>query len=100
MPEQVAKLVEGSREGGLVIQRNSGTVYVSLAPELVAKGVIFTDLETAVKEHADLVKPYLHQALKNDEHAMVALHAAVWNGGVFLYVPKMWRLMFRFKPSC
>lgn len=88
LPEQVAKLVEGSREGGLVIQRNSGTVYVRLAPELAAKGVIFTDLETAVKEHADLVKPYLHQALKNDEHAMAALHAAVWNGGVFLYVPK------------
>lgn len=88
LPEQVAKLVEGSREGGLVIQRNSGTVYVSLAPELSAKGVIFTDLETAVKEHADLVKPYLHQALKNDEHSVAALHAAVWNGGVFLYVPK------------
>jgi len=88
LPEQVAKLVEGSREGGLVIQRNSGTVYASLAPELAAKGVIFTDLETAVKEHADLVKPYLHQALKSDEHAMAALHAAVWNGGVFLYVPK------------
>ncbi|MFB4326052.1 Fe-S cluster assembly protein SufD [Priestia sp. BR_2] len=88
LPEHVAKLVEGSREGGLVIQRNSGTVYASLAPELAAKGVIFTDLETAVKEHADLVKPYLHQALKSDEHAMAALHAAVWNGGVFLYVPK------------
>ncbi|GAB6926682.1 Fe-S cluster assembly protein SufD [Paenibacillus sp. JCM 10914] len=88
LPEEVAKLVEGSREGGLVIQQNSGNVYVSLAPELAAKGVIFTDLETAAREHADLVKPYLHQAIKPDEHSMAALHAAVWNGGVFLYVPK------------
>jgi len=88
LPEHVAKLVEGSREGGLIIQRNSGTVHVSLAPELAAKGVIFTDLQTAVKEHEELVKPYLHQAVKRDEHAMAALHAAVWNGGVFLYVPK------------
>lgn len=88
LPEHAAKLVEGSREGGLIIQRNSGTVYTSLASELAAKGVIFTDLETAVKKHEDLVKLYLHQALKNDEHALAALHAAVWNGGVFLYVPK------------
>lgn len=88
LPEHVAKLVAGSREGGLVIQRNSGAVHASLSPELAAKGVIFTDLQTAVREHADLVKPYLHQAVKRDEHSMAALHAALWNGGVFLYVPK------------
>lgn len=88
LPEEAAKLVEGSREGGLVIQRNSGTVYTKLSEELAAKGVIFTDLETAVKEHENLVKPYLHQALKNDTHSLAALHAATWNGGVFLYVPK------------
>ncbi|KKO53705.1 Fe-S cluster assembly protein SufD [Paenibacillus sp. DMB20] len=88
LPEEAAKLVEGSREGGLLIQRNSGNVYSKLSEELAAQGVIFTDLETAVKEHENLVKPYLHQAVKSDEHALSALHAATWNGGVFLYVPK------------
>lgn len=88
LPEEAAKLVEGSREGGLVIQRNSGKVYASLSAELAAQGVIFTDLETAVKEHEDLVKPYLHQAVKSDTHSLAAIHAATWNGGVFLYVPR------------
>ncbi|QCT03611.1 FeS assembly protein SufD [Paenibacillus algicola] len=88
LPEHAAKLVEGSREGGLIIQRNSGTVYTKLSDELRSQGVIFTDLETACSQHEELVKPYLHQAIKADEHAMAALHAATWNGGVFLYVPK------------
>lgn len=88
LPEEVAKLVEGSREGGLVIQRNSGTVYSKLSEDLSKQGVIFTDLQTAVKEHENLVKPYLHEAVKRDEHSLAALHAAIWNGGIFLYVPK------------
>lgn len=88
LPEHTAKLVEGSREGGLLIHRNSGNAYTKLSEELSSKGVIFTDLETAVREHEDLVKPYLHQAVKADEHSLAALHAALWNGGVFLYVPK------------
>ncbi|NMO95531.1 Fe-S cluster assembly protein SufD [Paenibacillus lemnae] len=88
LPERAAQLVEGSREGGLLIQRNSSTVYSKISEELAAQGVIFTDLETAAKEYEDLVKPYLHQAIKADENALSALHAATWNGGVFLYVPK------------
>lgn len=88
LPEEAAKLVEGSREGGLIIQRNSSKVYASLSAELAAQGIIFTDLETAVREHEALVKPYLHQAVKSDTHSLAALHTATWNGGVFLYVPK------------
>lgn len=87
-PASVAALVKDQEQGSLIIQRNSGTVYVRLAPELAAQGVIFTDLQTAVKEHGELVRRYLHQAVKPDEHSLAALHAALWNGGVFLYVPK------------
>ncbi|MBN3522953.1 Fe-S cluster assembly protein SufD [Paenibacillus apiarius] len=72
----------------VLVQHNSGVVYRRLNAELAAKGIIFTDLETAVREHEALVKPYLMQALKADEHRMAALHAALWNGGAFLYVPK------------
>ncbi|MBY9080411.1 Fe-S cluster assembly protein SufD [Paenibacillus sp. HN-1] len=78
----------GAEGGSLIIQRNSGAVYTSLAPELASQGVIFTDLQTAVREHGDLVRSYLHTAIKPDEHSVAALHAALWNGGVFLYIPK------------
>ncbi|MFF2910119.1 Fe-S cluster assembly protein SufD [Paenibacillus sp. NPDC057934] len=87
-PASIAELVKDQEQGNLIIQRNSGAVYTHLSPELAAQGVIFTDLQTAAKEHGDLVQRYLHTAIKPDEHSIAALHAALWSGGVFLYVPK------------
>lgn len=87
LPEVVRELVSEGTEN-LVIQQNSSPVWTQLSAELAAKGVIFTDLETACKEHGDLVKPYLFQAVAKDEDKLTALHAALWNGGVFVYVPR------------
>ncbi|GGD74411.1 Fe-S cluster assembly protein SufD [Paenibacillus nasutitermitis] len=87
LPESLKEL-SGTAPSGLVIQRNSSSVFRFLTPELQEKGVIFTDLETAARDHADLVQKYLFQAVKQDENKLTALHSAVWNGGVFLYVPK------------
>lgn len=83
----VQELVAEGTEN-LLIQRNSSVVWRQLSAELAGKGVIFTDLETACREHSDLVKPYLFQAVKKDEDKLTALNAALWNGGVFVYVPK------------
>ncbi|GIO86388.1 Fe-S cluster assembly protein SufD [Paenibacillus faecis] len=88
LPAQVASLVDLKEDSNLLVQHNSSVVYTRLSADLAAKGVIFTDLETAVREHGDLVKTYLHTAVKPEENRLTALHAALWNGGVFLYVPK------------
>lgn len=88
LPESVASLVDLKEHSNLIVQVNSRTQFAQLSPELTAKGVIFTDLETAVREHGDLVQKYLHQAVKSDENRLTALHSALWNGGVFLYVPR------------
>ncbi|MCD1258825.1 Fe-S cluster assembly protein SufD [Paenibacillus athensensis] len=72
----------------LIVQRNSGIVYRHVADELKQQGVIFTDLESALKDHAELVKPYFMKAIEAGENQLTALHAALWNGGIFLYVPK------------
>ncbi|QAY65078.1 Fe-S cluster assembly protein SufD [Paenibacillus protaetiae] len=87
LPSVVRELVTNDTDNVLV-QQNSGAVYSKLSAELSAKGVIFTDLETACREHGDLVQKYLFKALKKDEDKLTALHAALWNGGVFLYVPR------------
>ena len=56
-------------------------------PELAA-GVIFTDLRTAVAEHSDLLREhFMRSVVRPDESKFRALHAALWNGGTFLYVP-------------
>ena len=78
-----------SDRAGVSVQRNASEVFTELNDELRAQGVIFTDLATAVREHPDLIKQYLMtQAVPVDFGKFEALHAAFWQGGTFLYVPK------------
>ncbi|MEO1771220.1 Fe-S cluster assembly protein SufD [Candidatus Enterococcus ferrettii] len=73
----------------MVAQIGDDTVFEQISPELAEKGVIFTDLMTAVKEYPELVKEYyMQKAVPMDENSLTALHAAFMNNGVFLYVPK------------
>ncbi|WP_163971574.1 Fe-S cluster assembly protein SufD [Oceanobacillus halotolerans] len=73
----------------IIIQRNHSVAYAAISQELKDKGVIFTDIFTAIKEHSDLVQRYyMKDAVSIDEHRLTALHAALMNGGVFVYVPK------------
>ncbi|EQB37344.1 MULTISPECIES: Fe-S cluster assembly protein SufD [Virgibacillus] len=73
----------------LLIQRNHSVAYSTLSKDLQDKGVIFTDIFTALEKHGDLVKRYyMKDAVSIDEHRLTALHAALMNGGVFVYVPK------------
>ena len=88
LPDAAQLLLGEGLAGDLIVQRNSTAVYRHLSPELEAKGVIFTDLSTALEKHASLIQPYFMQLIKPNEHRLTALHAALWNGGVFLYVPR------------
>lgn len=88
LPQSLQSLVKLEGDSNVVVQRNSAVVYKQLSAELAAKGVIFTDLQTAVREHSDLVQKHLMTAVAKDENRLTALHAALWNGGVFVYVPK------------
>ncbi|MEC1337939.1 Fe-S cluster assembly protein SufD [Bacillus velezensis] len=73
----------------LYVQRDQTPAFLSLSKELKDKGVIFTDIFTAAREHSDLVEKYfMKDGVKVDEHKLTALHAALMNGGAFLYVPK------------
>jgi Fe-S cluster assembly protein SufD len=56
--------------------------------QLAAQGVVFTTLSVAVREHEALVRQYLGTAVETLTHKFTALHAALWQDGVFLYVPK------------
>lgn len=72
----------------LVVRRDARVVCAQLAPEWAAKGVIFTDLHTAAREHPDLVRPLLEESAAAGEHRLAALAAALWTGGTLLYVPR------------
>lgn len=73
---------------GVGAQYDSEVVYHSIKDELVKQGVIYTDMETAVKEYEDIVRKYFMKLVPPNDHKFVALHGAVWSGGSFVYVPK------------
>lgn len=73
---------------GVGAQYDSEVVYHSIKEELVKQGVIYTDMETAVREYPELVKAHFMKVISMYDHKFVALHAAVWSGGSFVYVPK------------
>jgi Fe-S cluster assembly protein SufD len=96
----LAQIAQDDREGaiafgqpehraGIYASRDGGTPFVDVDPAVTAQGVIFTDLNTAVREHPELVQKYfMTQAVPVDFGKFEALHAAMWQGGAFLYVPK------------
>jgi Fe-S cluster assembly protein SufD len=93
MPAEARSLLSGKDAAGTVLQYGTSLLESSLDAALRAKGVILTDLATAAIEHRELVKEYLGtRALLPDAGKFAALNAALWSGGVFLYVPRGVRL--------
>ena len=60
---------------------------VEVPEELASKGVVFVDLATAARDHADLVKEHFFTEVPVDEHRFTALHAAFYSDAVLVYVP-------------
>ena len=74
--------------GGVGAQYDSEVVYHSIQEELTKQGVIYTDMETALREHGEMVKEYFMTLVPPKDHKFAALHGAVWSGGSFVYVPE------------
>jgi Fe-S cluster assembly protein SufD len=110
LPASVQKRLNGTDVGAYIVLDGPDVVYATPLPaELTAKGVIFTDLKTAVEQHADLVQKYLYSVVPAEvpddttiaapgttpskspdpsEGKFSALAAALWTNGAFVYVPK------------
>ena len=73
---------------GVGAQYDSEVVYHSMKEDLLKQGVIYTDMETAVREYPQIVKEHFMKCVPITDHKFVALHAAVWSGGSFVYVTK------------
>src|SRR3989454_2350954 len=79
---------EKSYLGGVSAQYESEVVYHSTKKELEALGVIFCDMDTALREHPEIVKEYFGTIIPANDNKFAALNSAVWSGGSFIYVPK------------
>ncbi|MFA0752031.1 MAG: hypothetical protein SLRJCFUN_002434 [Candidatus Fervidibacter sp.] len=72
---------------GVGAQYDSEVVYHRVREDLERLGVIFVDMDTAVREYPDLVKEYFGTVIPPTDNKFAALNTAVWSGGSFVYVP-------------
>ena len=72
---------------GVSAQYESEVVYHSMREDLEALGVIFLDMDTALRERPDIVKKYFSTVIPTEDNKFSALNSAVWSGGSFIYVP-------------
>ena len=74
---------------GVGAQYDSDMVYHNLQEDLKKQGVIFENMDVAVQEYPELVQKYfMTSCVPINDHKFAMLHAAVWSGGTFIYVPK------------
>ncbi|HCC05106.1 TPA: Fe-S cluster assembly protein SufB [Patescibacteria group bacterium] len=75
--------------GGVGAQYDSNVVYHKLKESLLKDGVIFENMDTALKNYPDMVEKYfMNTCVPAGDHKFTMLHGAVWSGGTFIYIPK------------
>jgi Fe-S cluster assembly protein SufB len=72
---------------GVTAQYESEVVYHKNREDLEQLGVLFCDMDTAVREYPDIVKEYFGTIIPPNDNKFAALNSAVWSGGSFIYVP-------------
>lgn len=73
---------------GVSAQYESEVVYESMNKELTKKGVLFCDMDNALRKYPEIVKEYFGTLIPPHDNKFAALNSAVWSGGSFVYVPK------------
>jgi len=83
IPEAEQKFLQG-----VTAQYESEVVYHSIRKDLESKGVLFTDMDSALRDHPEIVREYFGTIIPATDNKFAALNGAVWSGGSFVYVPK------------
>ncbi|HZW02769.1 MAG TPA: Fe-S cluster assembly protein SufD [Anaerolineaceae bacterium] len=88
VPEALLAPMAGDVQGGELLLLPGGGVKTRLASELANRGVIFTDLVTAEREHAGILDKVAGKVVKPAEGKFAALAAGLAQTGVLLYIPR------------
>jgi len=72
---------------GVSAQYESEVVYHSMQEDLEKQGVIFTDTDSALRDHPEIFRKFFGTVIPPTDNKFAALNSAVWSGGSFIYVP-------------
>jgi Fe-S cluster assembly protein SufD len=84
--ERIKMRITDSDAEGVIVHKGNQVVHYEA--KIAEKGVIFTDLQTAIKEHGELVRQHLYSTVNATRSKYAAMNAALWENGTFLFVPK------------
>jgi Fe-S cluster assembly protein SufB len=95
LPEQIKRtyerlgIPEAERKylAGVTAQYESEVVFHRNREDLERRGVLFCDMDTAVREYPELVRRWFGTVIPPNDNKFAALNSAVWSGGSFIYVP-------------
>lgn len=89
LPDEVNSMISSNIDRrSVLIYGNSSIIFQHLSEELINQGVIFTTLANAIKKYPELVQKYFMNSIEFSENKLLAMHTALWDSGVFLYVPQ------------
>ncbi|MBA8773996.1 Fe-S cluster assembly protein SufD [Staphylococcus schleiferi subsp. coagulans] len=89
LPSEIDRIINVENTENLVIQHNNTSAYTKVNDKALQDGVIIEHISEALINHSELVQKYfMKDAVTVDEHRLTALHTALMNGGIFVYVPK------------
>lgn len=89
LPKEIDRIINIENTENLVIQHNNTLAYTKVNEKAQQDGVVIEHIQDALVHHSDLVEKYfMKDAVTVDEHRLTALHTALMNGGIFVYVPK------------
>lgn len=88
VPEYLLKPLVGDEHGGLIAFSGNGDATIQIDPEIENLGVIFTDILTANRKYPDKLEKVLGKVVRPEEGKFSALASAMFQNGVFLYVPR------------
>lgn len=84
-----AVLTTGVQLAGRTVSGDSRPRSAELDERWSRKGVLFGSLDTMVRRHGELLRPYLESpAIDSGRDKFSALNTACWSGGTLLYVPR------------
>ena len=72
---------------GVTAQYESEVVYHRNREDLEKQGILFSDMDTALREHPEIVRRFFGKVIPPGDNKFAALNSAVWSGGSFIYVP-------------
>ena len=80
-------LLQDGHSSAFVVDKAGRDIDFHLNDSLKKDGIVISKLSDAVDSHYDIVNKYLYSLVNSETGKFEAMNSALWNDGIFIYVP-------------